>query len=53
VSKQQTIVKTYKGNQEQATSAFRTDAEKMAIKGYFGVPDLFDVSQAQAAPVTC
>ncbi len=35
MSKQQTIVKTYKGNQEQATSAFRTDAEKMAIKGYF------------------
>lgn len=31
---QQTIVKTYNGNQQQATNAYQADAAKMAIQGY-------------------
>lgn len=31
---QQTIVKTYKGSQEEASSQYRNDATKMAQKGY-------------------
>jgi len=31
---QQTVVKTYTGSQEQATSKYRADAEKMALHGY-------------------
>lgn len=31
----QTIVKTYKGSQASATSAFSADASKMAARGYF------------------
>jgi hypothetical protein len=29
------IIKTYRGDQQQATIAFQTDAAKMAAKGYF------------------
>lgn len=31
----QILVKTYKGNQQQATEAFQTDAAKMAAQGYY------------------
>lgn len=31
---QQTVVKTYKGSQEQATSEYKEDAERMAKRGY-------------------
>jgi hypothetical protein len=31
---QQTVVKTYTGSQEQATSKYRADAAKMAMQGY-------------------
>lgn len=31
---QQTIVKTYRGNQAQATKEFKEDAERMSRKGY-------------------
>lgn len=33
-SMQQTIVKTYKGKQQQATAEYQKDAVKMAAKGY-------------------
>ena len=33
----QLLVKTYKGNQQQAMEAFQTDASKMASQGYFPV----------------
>jgi len=32
---QKILVKTYKGNQQQATEAFQADAAKMAAQGYF------------------
>ena len=33
--KQKVIIKTYRGSQEEATTRFRADSEKMAAKGYF------------------
>ena len=33
----QILIKTYKGNQQQAMEAFQTDASKMAVQGYFPV----------------
>ena len=36
-SNQQTIVKTYKGNQEQATEAFQQDIPIMEAQGYFPI----------------
>jgi len=32
---QNTIIKTYKGNQERATELFQKDSIEMAAKGYF------------------
>lgn len=35
MQQQQIVVKTYKGNEQQAAKAFQADAAKMAEKGYF------------------
>jgi hypothetical protein len=35
VSESRIIIKTYKGNQEQATAAFQADSAKMAAQGYY------------------
>jgi hypothetical protein len=34
-NQQQVIIKTYRGNQAQATAAFQTDSVKMAAQGYY------------------
>ncbi len=36
-NQQQTIIKTYKGNQEQATAAFQEDVPKMEAQGYHSI----------------